>query len=313
MRLIFAGTPAVAVPSLAALLDSDDHEVTAVLSRPDAPIGRKRILTPSPVASLAADAGRELIKSDIFDEATVAKLRAADADLGVVVAYGGLIPDEVLAIPRLGWVNLHFSILPKWRGAAPVQRAIMAGDLTSGVSVFQLVKELDAGDVFADLIVPIAPDVTASALLEDLSFSGTEVLLNVLADIELGTAVAKPQLGEASYAKKLSSADGVLRLAEPATTVYDQFRGVTSEPGAAVIFSGQRLKILAARLADTEAALEVGQLALIDRKLLLGTASGALQLLEVQPFAKKAMNATDWWRGLRLDSAFVDFDLKEAP
>lgn len=312
MRVIFAGTPAVAVPSLSALLAADSHEVVSVLTRPDAPFGRKRVLTPSPVASAADDAGVEVVKSDVFDDRTVSKLRAADADLGVVVAYGGLIPDEVLAIPRLGWVNLHFSLLPNWRGAAPVQRAIMAGDRLSGVSVFQLVKELDAGAVFAELSVPIDPDVTASALLEELSFIGAEVLLNVVNDLESGTAVASEQQGDVSYAKKLSSADGMLRLSEPAARVYDQFRGVTSEPGAAVSFAGQRLKILDARVDVDLFSLAPGELALIDRQLFLGTAAGALQLLEVQPFAKKAMKAVDWWRGLRLDSAFVDVDLNEA-
>lgn len=309
MRVIFAGTPEVAVPTLQALANSN-HDLVRVISRPDAPLGRKRVLTPSPVSALADQLSIPLTKGNRFDERLKSDVSDSAADIGVVVAFGALIPDDVLEMPKHGWINLHFSLLPKWRGAAPVQRSIIAGDKISGVSVFQLVSELDAGDVFAQEPVPVPADSTASDFLHELSLSGPQLVLQVLAEIAAGTAVAKAQIGASSYAHKLSLNDGYLDLSASAAEVYDRFRGVTDEPGAWVVFAGERLKITGASFAGQLSDLAAGELRLIDRKLFLGAASGAILLEQVQPFAKKAMNAADWWRGLRLESAFVDDDFQ---
>ena len=184
LRIVFAGSPAAAVPSLRALIDGP-HEVVAVVTREDAPLGRKRVLTPTPVAELAARSGIRVIKANRLSSVEQ-ELLDLDADLGVVVAYGGLIREPVLSAPRHGWINLHFSLLPRWRGAAPVQRAIMAGDAETGAAVFQLVPELDAGPVFAMESVAIGRVQTAGHLLQSLSVSGAALLARVVDAIASG-------------------------------------------------------------------------------------------------------------------------------
>jgi methionyl-tRNA formyltransferase len=215
VRLIFAGSPAAAVPSLRALLDGG-HEVLAVVTREDAPLGRKRVLTATPVADAASQAGLPVIKanrlSTVEDE-----LLALEADLGVVVAYGGLIREPILSAPRHGWINLHFSLLPRWRGAAPVQHALIAGDAETGAAVFQLVPELDAGPVFATERVTIGRVQTAGHLLESLSVSGARLLARVVDEIAAGAAVATPQEGEVTLAPKLDLGDARLDWTEPAS------------------------------------------------------------------------------------------------
>ncbi|MDQ1127332.1 methionyl-tRNA formyltransferase [Microbacterium sp. SORGH_AS 505] len=304
MRVVFAGTPEPAVPSLRALAASS-HEVVGVVTRRDAPIGRKRVLTPSPVAVAAEDLGLPVVKADRLDDAATAEIAALGADLGVIVAYGGLVREPLLSTPPNGWINLHFSLLPRWRGAAPVQHALIAGDRVTGAAVFQLVPALDAGDVFAELRYDVPRGATAGDVLADLAASGAELVTSVVDAIADGSAIATPQIGEATLAPKLSQTDGALDLAEPADRVLDRFRGTTPEPGAHVSLDGQRVKVLAA-LRGPDASLEAGQVALVGRDVVAGTGEGTVLLRTVQPAGKGAMKAADWWRGLRSDDPRID-------
>jgi len=302
MRLVFAGTPDAAVPALRVLAASP-HDIAAVITRTDAPIGRKRVLTPSPVARTATELGLEVIKTDRLDAGATARIAELEPDLGVIVAYGGLVREPLLSTPAHGWINLHFSLLPRWRGAAPVQRAIMAGDEVTGASVFQLVPALDAGDVFAERRYPIPEDATAGDVLEALAGSGADLLRDVVDAIAAGTATATPQAGEPTPAPKLGDEDGRIRWDEPRTAVLARLRGVTPEPGAHTTIEGARVKVLAARPAEADVALEPGAMTLHAREVLVGTASAPVALDRVQPAGKSAMAAADWWRGRRADAA----------
>ncbi|ROS54387.1 methionyl-tRNA formyltransferase [Frigoribacterium sp. PhB24] len=298
MRLVFAGSPAAAVPSLTALADGP-HEVVAVLTRDDTPQGRKRVLTPTPVAVEADRLGLRVVKARRITPEVTAELSTLEADLGVVVAYGALLREPLLGAPRLGWINLHFSLLPAWRGAAPVQRSLMAGDAVTGAAVFQLVPELDAGDVYGTLERPLDGTETAGSLLAELAQTGSALLVDVVARLADGTAVPRPQTGEVTLAPKLTLADGVLDASRSAAELISRFRGVTPEPGARVDLDGVGLKITEARVTSgDEAPLEAGRLESRGRRLLLGTASSPVELVRVQPAGKKEMPAADWWRGL---------------
>lgn len=304
MRVVFAGTPAPAVPSLRALAASH-HELVGVVTRRDAPLGRKRVLTPSPVAAAAQELGVPIIKADRLDADATAAIAALDAELGVIVAYGGLVREPLLSMPAHGWINLHFSLLPRWRGAAPVQHALIAGDRTTGAAVFRLVPALDAGDVFAESRYDVPRGATAGDVLGHLAETGAELLTRVVDGIADGTARAVPQVGEATLAPKLTLVDGALDAAQPADRVVDRFRGTTPEPGAHVSIDGQRLKVLAAHRGP-DAALEPGRIALVGKDVLLGAADGTVLLRTVQPAGRGAMPAADWWRGQRADDLRVD-------
>ena len=305
MRLVFAGTPDAAVPSLRRLAASG-HDVALVVTRPDAPLGRKRVITPSPVAQAADELGIPTLKTARLDADATARILAAEPELGVIVAFGGLVREPLLSGPAHGWINLHFSLLPRWRGAAPVQHALIAGDTETGAAVFQLVPDLDAGDVYAEVRTPIPDDATAADLLAALAESGGDLLVRVVEDIADGTAVATPQIGEATLAPKLTVEDGVLDFSLPASAVLSRLRGVTPEPGASTTVAGARLKILAAHAApDGVAALPAGSLAFAGKRVLVGTATTPIVLERVQPAGKGAMAAGDWWRGLRLDDPRV--------
>ncbi|QEO10845.1 methionyl-tRNA formyltransferase [Protaetiibacter larvae] len=295
MRIVFAGSPAAAVPSLRALLDGP-HEVVAVVTREDAPVGRKRVLTPTPVAQLAEAAGVPVIRANRVS-AVEDELLALDAELGVVVAYGGLIREPVLSAPRYGWINLHFSALPRWRGAAPVQHAIIAGDEATAAAVFQLVPELDAGPVFAQRPVAIGRVETAGHLLASLSESGAELLSVVVDDIAAGRAIARPQEGEVTLAPKLTLDDARLDWTRPARRIDSRIRGVTPEPGATTVLDGERFKIHEAAIAHGAPALPPGLVTLRDGAVQVGTGTDPIQLVTVQPAGKRAMPAIDWWRG----------------
>jgi methionyl-tRNA formyltransferase len=302
LRLVFAGTPQVAIRSLDALVAAGQN-VAAVISREDAPLGRKRVLTASPVAQRAAELGLHTIKANRLDAAVSAEVERLAPDLGVIVAYGGLVREPLLSIPRLGWINLHFSLLPRWRGAAPVQRAIMAGDAVSGASVFQLVPELDAGNVFHTISRSIGPDETAGELLNELSVDGASILTQTVQHIANGQAKAIAQHGEVTLAPKLTIDDARLSWSEPAEAVYNRLRAVTPEPGAftEVSTSGSepsRLKIMKAHRATAEGRLQPGAFANRGGHVLVGTATHPLELISVQPAGKREMAATDWWRGL---------------
>ena len=301
MRIVFAGTPAVALPSLEAV--AARHEVVAVVTREDARLGRKRVLTPSPVAEAAERLGLPVIKANRLGEDVTARIAALQPDLGVVVAYGGLVREPLLSLPRLGWVNLHFSLLPRWRGAAPVQRAVIAGDTETGAAVFHLVPELDAGDVYAELKHPIGPDETAGELLSALAEEGARLLADTADALAAGTAVATPQTGEVTLAPKLTLEDARLDLTEPAERVYARLRGVTPEPGAFVLLDGERFKLHEARTTDGEEPLAPGTVELRGKRVLVGTGTAPLELVTVQPAGRRAMAAADWLRGVASVSA----------
>ncbi len=297
MKLVFAGTPQAAVPSLVALARSD-HDLAAVISRTDAPLGRKRVLTPSPLAQAAAALRLPLLKTNRLDEAATAQIAALQPDLGVIVAYGGLVREPLLSVPRLGWINLHFSLLPRWRGAAPVQRALIAGDALTGAAVFQLVPELDAGAVFAQLTQTIAADDTAGSLLGDLSDSGARLLLQVIDALEAGGIQSVPQSGPVTLAPKLTLEDAHIDWSEPAISVQNRVRGVTPEPGAFTVIGAARLKLQGVALTQRAEPQPAGLIREIDKKVLIGTGTEPLELVTVQPAGKTQMKAIDWWRGV---------------
>jgi methionyl-tRNA formyltransferase len=297
VRVLFAGTPAVAVPSLDALVQAG-FDVVAVLTRPDAPVGRKRVLTPSPVAARAAELGIEVVHAARVDAEATARIAAVNPDIAAIVAYGGLVPPAALAIPRHGWINLHFSLLPAWRGAAPVQRAVMAGDDVTGAVTFLLEEGLDTGPVFGTLTESVGPEDTAGELLERLSHSGAVLLAQTLSAIESGKASAQSQAGEVSLAPKLALEDGRLNWNHPALAIGRQARGVTPEPGAWTLLDGQRVKLEPVRLRPDVTALAPGALSLQGKSVLVGTGSHAVELTRIQPAGKKMMAAADWARGM---------------
>ncbi|RJQ81345.1 methionyl-tRNA formyltransferase [Amycolatopsis panacis] len=302
MRLVFAGTPDPAVPALRALLDSSRHEVVAVVTRPDAQAGRGRKVLRSPVGALADEHGIEVLTpAKAGDPAFLARLRELAPDVCPVVAYGALLPQSALDIPAHGWVNLHFSLLPAWRGAAPVQSAIRAGDEITGASTFRIVKELDAGPVFGVVTEAIGPADTAGALLERLSHSGADLLRSTVDGIEDGTLQAVAQPGEGvSYAPKVSVEDARVSFADPAAAVDRQIRAVTPDPGAWAEFRGERVKLGPVTVLD-EPGPPPGELVVERKRVLAGTATKPVRLGEVQAAGKKRMAATDWARGTRIE------------
>lgn len=304
LRIVFAGSPSAAVPSLRAIA-ATEHDLAAVLTRVDSPKGRKRIPTPTAVGVAAAALGIPTITSNRPDAAATEQITSLTADLGVIVAYGAILREPLLSAPRLGWINLHFSLLPRWRGAAPVQRAIIAGDQLTGASVFQLVPELDAGEVYGQFTQPIGGNETAGQLLDSLADGGAELLVRVIGAIADGSARGEPQVGDVTLAPKLSLDDGRIDWAAHASTVHDLIRGVTPEPGAFTTVDGARLKVLAAVIAAGASPLPPGRLALDGRRLLAGTASDPIELITVQPAGKNAMAAADWWRGRPADAGMI--------
>lgn len=296
MRVLFAGTPAVAVPSLDALVAAG-FDVVAVLTRPDAPLGRKRVLTPSPVAARAAELGIEIIHAARVDADVTARIAAAAPDVAAIVAYGGLIPRAALDVPAHGWINLHFSLLPAWRGAAPVQRSLIAGDDVTGAVTFRLEEGLDTGPVYGTLTESVGPEDTAGELLERLSHSGAVLLAQTLSAVDAGKAAAVPQQGDVTLAPKLNLEDGRLDWQLPALAISRRSRGVTPEPGAWTMLDGQRIKLDPVRLRPQAAALPPGHVALDGKAVLVGTGSHPVELTRVQPAGKKMMAAADWARG----------------
>jgi methionyl-tRNA formyltransferase len=304
VRLVFAGTPATALPSLDALLSSR-HEVAAVLTRPDAPAGRGRRLEPSPVAVRAAEAGVEVLRpAKPSEQEFKDRLREIAPDCCPVVAYGALIPQSVLDIPPRGWVNLHFSLLPAWRGAAPVHHAILHGDDVTGATTFQLVRELDAGPTYGVLTEPIRPSDTTGSLLERLSIAGAGLLVTTLDMIESGELAARPQPADGiSLAPKVTTADAEVNWKVPALAVSRLIRACTPAPGAWTTLDGTRVKLLpvASPGEAADVVLGPGELRATRDRVLVGTATVPVQLGDVQPGGKRPMPAAEWARGLRLD------------
>ncbi len=310
MRLVFAGTPAAAVASLDALLKSS-HEVAAVVTRPDAGAGRGRQVAPSPVAERAAAAGIEVLKPGRpADPEFLARLADIAPDCCPVTAYGALLPQAALDIPAHGWVNLHFSVLPAWRGAAPVQHAIMHGDDITGATTFRIVRELDAGPVYGVLTEPIRPRDTAGDLLARLAPAGAELLVATLDGIESGQLEARPQAEDGvSLAPKIGPADAQVRWQLPAVAVDRLVRACTPAPGAWTLLNHSRIKLGPVDHPGpvTGEPPGPGQLLFADGRVLAGTGTTPVQLGDVQPDGKRWMHATEWVRGLRLDGRQAAF------
>jgi methionyl-tRNA formyltransferase len=301
VRLLFAGTPDAAVPSLKALLDSPHHEVVAVLTRPDAPAGRGRKLQASPIKELALEAGIEVLTPQRPREAEfLQRLAEIAPDCCPVVAYGALLPQAALDIPSRGWVNLHFSLLPAWRGAAPVQHALLAGDDMTGATTFQLELGMDTGPYYGIVTEPIAPTDTSGDLLTRLAESGARLLIATLDGIADGSLEARPQPAEGiSLAPKLSVEQVQLHWSEAAVLIDRVGRAASPSPGAWTTFRGKRVKVGPVR-PTTVAGLAPGELQVTGGAALVGTATTAVELGSVQPEGKPQMAADAWLRGVRL-------------
>ncbi|MGW1467937.1 methionyl-tRNA formyltransferase [Streptomyces sp. NPDC002308] len=302
MKLVFAGTPEVAVPALDALIASGRHEVAAVVTRPDAPAGRGRRLVASPVAERAEEAGIEVLKpARPRDEDFLARLREIAPDCCPVVAYGALLPTTALDIPARGWVNLHFSLLPAWRGAAPVQHSVMAGDEVTGASTFLIEEGLDSGPVYGVLTEEVRPTDTSGDLLTRLAFAGSGLLVATMDGIEDGTLHAVPQPADGvTLAPKITVEDAQVQWSAPALRVDRIVRGCTPAPGAWTLFRGERLKLVQATPVTDRHDLAPGEISATKKNVHVGTGSHAVELLWVQPQGKKPMRAADWARGVRI-------------
>jgi methionyl-tRNA formyltransferase len=320
VRLLFAGTPATAVPSLEALLVAR-HELVAVLTRPDAPAGRGRRLTPSPVAVRAEEAGLEVIKAArLGDPELLDRLRALQPDAAAIVAYGALVPPDALAVPTLGWVNLHFSLLPAWRGAAPVQRALLHGDDVTGATTFRLDEGLDTGPVLGVLTEAVRPRDTTGELLDRLAHAGAGLLVGTLDALEAGDITPQPQPAEGvSLAPKLTPDDARVDWSSPAFHIDRLVRACTPAPGAWTTWGDDRLGLGPVTVLDgpvtpvggrpppdeTRLPTEPGEVRVTRDAVLVGGGDGRVLLLgDVRPPGKRAMAADAWARGVRgLDGA----------
>ncbi len=305
MRLVFAGTPEPALPSLRRLIDSTGHEVIAVLTRPDAAAGRRGRPEPSPVAREALDRGIPVLRpSRPNSPEFVAELSELAPECCAVVAYGALLRDALLAVPPQGWINLHFSLLPAWRGAAPVQAAIAAGDTITGATTFQIEPSLDSGPVYGIVTETIRPTDTAAELLQRLANSGAELLSATLDGIADGTLTPRPQPADGvSIAPKITVEQARVRWDLPAPVVERRIRAVTPAPGAWTLIGDLRIKLGPVRLDSAPEPLPPGAIHVDRQDVWVGTGSEPVRLGQIQPPGKKFMNAVDWARGARLDPA----------
>jgi methionyl-tRNA formyltransferase len=303
MRIVFAGTPTVALPSLQRLIDSPRHDVIAVLTRPDAAAGRRGKPAPSPVAQMAADNGIPVLKpARPNGPEFLAELATLAPECCAVVAYGALLSAELLAVPAHGWVNLHFSLLPAWRGAAPVQAAIAAGDTVTGATTFQIEPALDSGPVFGVVTETVRPGDTAGDLLGRLADSGAALLDATLDGIADGSLTAVPQPAEGiSLAPKVSVEQARIRWDLPAHVIERRIRSVTPSPGAWTTIGEQRVKIGPVTVDTADTVLDPGAIEVERSRVRVGTGSRPVVLGQVQPPGKKPMAAPDWARGARLD------------
>mgnify|MGYP002712054153 FL=1 len=302
MRLVFAGTPEPAAAALDRLIASD-HEVVAVLTRPDARRGRGRTLHPSPVKALALEHGIEVLTPESLtrDAAIRDQLVSLAPDAIPVVAYGNLIPADMLDIPRHGWVNLHFSLLPQWRGAAPVQAAIANGDTITGATTFHINEGLDTGDVLATLETEIGQTETSGELLERLAYSGADLLVETMDALAAGTATPTPQPEEGTYAHKIHPSDARVDWTQPGAVIDRTIRAHTPAPGAWTMRGGERFK-LGPVVPTGGGSLAPGSVQFGKNEVLVGTADGDARLGMIQPPGKKMMNAADWARGLAAEA-----------
>ena len=302
MRLVFAGTPEVALPTLRALIDAPQHDVVAVVTRPDRPAGRGRQVAESPVKQLATHVGIDVLQPERpRDPDFLERLRAIAPDCCPVVAYGGLLPPAALEIPVHGWVNLHFSVLPAWRGAAPVQHAILSGDDVTGASTFQIEEGLDTGPVYGVATTEIGPTETAGDLLARLAQTGAGLMVATLDGIADGSLVARPQPEDgASYASKLEVDDARIDWTAPALRVDRLVRACTPAPGAWSTLRGRRLKLGPVRIRE-ESTLAPGEVRADRDHVVVGTGSADVTLTQVRAEGRGSMAAADWARGLRLE------------
>ena len=310
MRIVFAGTPEPAVASLDAIAASG-HDLVAVLTRPDAPSGRGRHEVASPVARWAQERDIEVLRpARLREQSFLDRLAALGVDCVPVVAYGALVPPVALAVPRYGWINLHFSLLPAWRGAAPVQHAILHGDDMTGASVFALEEGLDTGPVYGTLTEKIRRRDTSGDLLERLAVAGAGLLVAVLDGLDSGALKAEPQPADGvSLAPKITVEDAEVRFAEPAFAVDRRIRACSPAPGAWTTLRGERVKLGPVLPLADGPRLEPGQSRVEKSRVLVGTGTEPVALGEVRPAGRKPMAASDWVRGLRL----VDGELFGSP
>jgi len=302
MKVLFAGSPETATGTLQAIVDRG-HTVVGVLTQPAKPVGRKRVLTPTPVALLAERLGL-LVATPNSAAEVLDQVRAWQPDVAIVVAYGRILNQAALDAIAGGWWNVHFSLLPRWRGATPVQHALLAGDSETGVTLFRIVPELDAGPIASTLVYPIQPDDTAQTLLSALAQAAQPLVLSLLDERERGEVVTAPQVGEPSFAPKLASSEGALDPSQPSEQLYARYRAVTPEPGAFLIRAddGSRVKLLGAHLDPTLdsglGSLPAGAVHHTSAGVLLETSTTPLVLDVVQPAGKNVMAAADWLRGV---------------
>jgi methionyl-tRNA formyltransferase len=296
MRIVFAGTPDTAIPTLERM--NAEFDVVSVLSRPDALRGRKREMASSEVATRAAELGLPVIKTNVFTDEVRANLVELQPDIGIVVAFGALIPDSALVIPRFGWINLHFSRLPQWRGASPLQRDIISGARNAHLTVFKLVAELDAGDIVAVRESSLGAHETAGGALRRLSIEGADLVEDAVRSLEAGELVAVPQEGPVTFAPKLTTADSQLSSLSLVSSAYNLYRGVTPEPGAWIQSTSGRIKVIDC-LPQRDLHVQTGKASIEQNLVVLGFADGALEVSRVQPAGKQVMSARDWVRGIQ--------------
>ena len=296
MRIAVAATPEVAIPTLDALLASE-HELLFVITRPDAPAGRGRALQATPVANWAVANSVKLFKPETSQ--SLGEL-IKDLDLVVTIGYGLLLPIEVLETPKYGFINLHFSLLPRWRGAAPVQRAIEAGDSVTGVTVFQLDAGMDTGPIYLSTQIPLSVSTTADQLFESLANLGVEPVLKTLDLIERGERPSPQEEKGATRAYKLSKEEGLIDWNSDAEAINRKINAFNPDPGAWSNFRGQIIKINKVRVSNESA--NAGVLKAVEKSIYIGTATSALELLEVTPSGKAQMSAISWANGARLNA-----------
>jgi methionyl-tRNA formyltransferase len=301
LRIVFAGTTPNAVTVLRYLVETAKHEVLAVLTREDARVGRKQTIASSAVAEYAELAGLEVIRANRVDQSVDQQIDALRPDLGIVVAYGALLKKPTLDIPKHGWINVHFSLLPNLRGAAPVQHALISGQRETGVTIFQLDQGMDTGPIHSQVPSLIEPDENAGDLLTRLTNISTTMLDECLARIDAGITAPSAQVGEPTLAPKLSRSDARADFSRSALEIENLVRGCNPEPMAWAELNSEPFRILAARafadISDHLHDLAIGTVSAVDGLILVQTGKGVLQLLEVQPASKRVMSASDWYRG----------------
>ena len=294
MRLAVAASPEVAIPTLQAL-QSTDHLLVKVISQPDRPAGRGKTLTPTPVSQWAIENQIPLDRPEGIEEI---KAAVADVDCVITIGYGVLLPEEVLNIPSYGFLNLHFSLLPRWRGAAPVQRAIEAGDPVTGVTVFQLDAGMDTGPIYTMHRFALDDDISSDELFLELGELGVEAVLETLAKISSGVRPTPQKSEGATRARKLSREEARIQWDKSSQEVSAKIRAFTSAPGAWTNFRGNAIKIASPKI--THETLKPGEIALVDKKVLIGSATTALEIGFITSQGKQQTDATSWANGARL-------------